>query len=63
METMDINCTTEPSWQDELLDFIDDDFEKQVLTVAIEKGNPESILQSVKEILREKLHEDKKSED
>jgi len=60
---MDINNTTKPSWQDELLEFIEDDFEKQVLTVAMDKMNPESILQSVKEILREKLHEDKKSED
>jgi len=60
---MDINNTTKPSWQDELLEFIEDDFEKQVLAVAMDKMNPESILQSVKEILREKLHEDKKSED
>ena len=54
---------TEPSWQDELLDYIEDDFEKQVLNVAIDELNPEGILESVKEIIREKLHEDKKSED
>jgi len=53
---------TEISWQDELLDYIDDDFEKQVLKVAIENLNPESILRNVKEILREKLYEDKKAE-
>ena len=55
--------TTENSWQHDLMDHIDNDFEKQVLKVAIAEMNPEGILQSVKEIIREKLHEDKKSED
>ena len=46
----------------ELLDYIDDDFEKQVLKVAMEERSPEDILRSVKEILREKIYEDKKAE-
>lgn len=54
--------SVETSWQNELLDYIDDDFEKQVLKVAIKELTPEGILQSVKEIIREKLHEDNKSE-
>jgi len=54
---------TETSWQDELLDYIDDDFEKKVLNVAMKEKNPGDILLSVKEIIREKLHEDKKLED
>ena len=53
---------TEISWKDELLDYIDDDFEKQVLNAAIDELNPEGILRSVKEIIREKLYEDQKSE-
>jgi 5,10-methenyltetrahydromethanopterin hydrogenase len=50
-------------WQNELYEFIDDEFEKQVLAVAIREMNPESILQNVREIIREKLHEDTESED
>ena len=53
----------ETSWRNELMDYLHDDFEKQVLKVAIDEMNPEGILQSIKEIIREKLHEDKKSED
>ncbi len=53
---------SETSWRNELMDYIHDDFEKQVLKVAIDEIDPEEILQSVKEIIREKLHEDKKSE-
>ena len=45
--------TTENSWQHDLMDHIDNDFEKQVLKVAIAEMNPEGILQSVKEIIRE----------
>jgi len=45
------------------MDFIDDDFEKEVLKVAIKEANQEGILLSVKEMVREKLHEDKKSDD
>lgn len=51
---------TEISWQDELLDYVDDSFEKQVLNVAIDELNPEGILRSVKELIREKLYEDQK---
>jgi hypothetical protein len=54
---------TETSWQNELMDYIHDDFENQILKIAIDKIDPEGILQSVKEIIKEKLHEDKKSED
>lgn len=54
---------TGSSWWNELMDYLHDDFERQVLKVAIDEMNPEGILQSVKEIIREKLHEDKKSED
>ena len=49
-------------WQNELYEFIDDEFEKQVLAVAIKEMNPDAILQSVREIIRDKLHEDKKFE-
>lgn len=49
-------------WQNELYEFIDDEFEKQVLAVAIKEMNPDSILQRVREIIRDKLHEDTKSE-
>jgi len=45
------------------MDFIDDDFEKEVLEIAIKETNPERILQSVKEIIRERLHEDKETND
>ena len=55
--------SSETSWRNELMDYMDDDFEKQVLKVAIDEIDPERILQSVKEIIREKLYEDKKSED
>ena len=54
---------SETSWRNELMDYIHDDFEKQVLKIAIDEMNPEGILQSAKEIIREKLHEDKKYED
>ena len=37
----------EISWQDELLDYVDDSFEKQVLYVAINELDPEGILRSV----------------
>lgn len=50
----------EATLQDELLDYIDDDFEKQVLKIAMDNMNPEGILLSVKEILRENLYEDQK---
>ncbi|MGV7223185.1 MAG: hypothetical protein ACQ9MH_16850 [Nitrospinales bacterium] len=53
----------EISWQNELYEFIDDEFEKQVLAAAIREMNPDSILQNVREIIRDKLHEDTKSED
>jgi len=49
-------------WQNELYEFIDDDFEKHVLAVAIKKMNPDAILQDVREVIRDKLHEDTKSE-
>jgi len=49
-------------WQNELYKFIDDEFEKQVLVSAIKKMNPDAVLQCVREIIREKLHEDSKSE-
>lgn len=55
---------TEPfdvPWQNELFEFIDDEFEKQVLAIAIREMNPDSILQNVREIIREKLHEDTES--
>jgi len=59
---MENSKSEKTSWQNELMDFIDDGFEKEVLKVAIKELNPEGILLSVKEIVREKLHEDKKSE-
>ena len=49
------------SFQDELFQFIDDDFEKQVLQVSIRETNPDTILIKIKEIIREKLDENKKS--
>jgi len=49
------------SFQDELFQFIDDDFEKQVLQVSIEETDPDTILKKIKEIIREKLNENKKS--
>ena len=50
------------SFQDELLQFVDDDFEKRVLQITFEEISPDTILQRIKEIIREKLNEDKKSE-
>jgi len=55
--------SVEDSLKRELLDFIEDDFEKKVLTVAINEPNPEEILKAVKELIREKLRENKESED
>ena len=60
---MQNNKSKENSWRDELMDFIDDGFEREVLKIAIKEPNPERILLSVKEMVREKLHEDKKSDD
>jgi hypothetical protein len=60
--TMDNSQSIEISWQHELLNYIDDDFEKQVLKIAMEERSPEDILRNIKEILREKLYEDQKSE-
>ena len=61
-EIMVTEKPNEATWQDELLDYIDDDFEKQVLKIAMDNMNPEGILLSVKEILRENLYEDQKPE-
>jgi len=49
-------------WQNELYEFIDDEFEKQVLAVVIKEMNPDAILQGVREIIRDKLHENTESE-
>ncbi len=50
------------SFQDELFQFIDNDFEKRILKISIEETNPDTILQKIKEIIREKLNENKNSE-
>jgi len=47
------------SYQDELYQFIDNEFERKVLQTSIEEMNPDSILQKIKEIIREKLNENK----
>lgn len=49
-------------WQEELLKYVNDDFENEVLKITMEELNPDRILQRVKELIREKLHEDKKPE-
>jgi hypothetical protein len=57
METEKLNTGT---WKDDLLDYIDDDFERLVLKIALDDPNPDGILLRVKEILREKLYENQK---
>ena len=51
----------EIQWQNELFEYVTDDFEKKVIEVAIKEKNPDGILQSVREIIREKLHENKQA--
>jgi len=60
---MENDKSKETSWQDELMGFVNDEFEQEVLKVAIKEQDPEGILLRVKENIRERLHENKKIDD
>lgn len=60
---MENDKSKKTSWQDKLMEFVNDEFEQEVLEIAIKEQDPEGILLRVEKNIRERLDEDKKTDD